>query len=117
MQFIGYPPCSTCKKAAKWLAAQGQEQPMRDIKAQPPTRAELESWAAASGLPLKKWFNTSGQLYRSLGLKDRLPALADAEQLDLLAGDGMLVKRPILVLDDGRVLVGFKEADWQAALG
>lgn len=117
MQFIGYPPCSTCKKAARWLAGHGHTLPMRDIKAQPPTRAELEAWTAASGLPLKKWFNTSGQLYRSMELKDRLPALTDAEQLDLLAGDGMLVKRPILVLEDGRVLVGFKEADWHAALG
>ena len=115
MQLIGYPPCSTCKKAAKWLAEQGHALPMRDIKAQPPTLDELTEWTAA-GPELKRWFNTSGQVYRALGLKDRLPAMPREEQLALLASDGMLVKRPILLLDDGRVLVGFKESEWQAAL-
>ena len=115
MQLIGYPPCSTCKKAANWQAEQGHALPMRDIKAQPPTLEELTEWTAA-GPELKRWFNTSGQVYRALGLKDRLPAMPCEEQLALLASDGMLVKRPILLLDDGRVLVGFKESEWQAAL-
>lgn len=115
MQLIGYPPCSTCKKAAKWLSEHGHDLPMRDIKAQPPTLEELTEWTAADP-ELKRWFNTSGQVYRALGLKDKLPAMPRGEQLALLAGDGMLVKRPILLLDDGRVLVGFKEREWQAAL-
>ena len=87
MQLIGYPPCSTCKKAAKWLAEQGHALPMRDIKAQPPTLEELTEWTAA-GPELKRWFNTSGQVYRALGLKDRLPAMPREEQLALLASDG-----------------------------
>ena len=99
MQLIGYPPCSTCKKAAKWLSEHGHDLPMRDIKAQPPTLEELTEWTAA-GPELKRWFNTSGQVYRALGLKDKLPAMPRGEQLALLAGDGMLVKRPILLLDD-----------------
>ena len=115
MQLIGYPPCSTCKKAAKWLSEHGHALPMRDIKAQPPTLEELTEWTA-TGPELKRWFNTSGQVYRALGLKDRLPAMPREEQLALLASDGMLVKRPILLLDDGRVLVGFTESEWQAAL-
>ena len=115
MQLIRYPPCSTCKKAAKWLSEHGYDLPMRDIKAQPPTLEELTEWTAADP-ELKRWFNTSGQVYRALGLKDKLPAMPRGEQLALLAGDGMLVKRPILLLDDGRVLVGFKEREWQAAL-
>ena len=89
----------------------------RDIKADRPAEVELRAWQAAGSLPLKKLFNTSGQLYKSLALKDKLPAMTADEQFALLAGDGMLVKRPILVLDDGRVLVGFKEAEWAAALG
>ena len=93
MQLIGYPPCSTCKKAAKWLSEHGYDLPMRDIKAQPPTLEELTEWTAA-GPELKRWFNTSGQVYRALGLKDKLPAMPRGEQLALLAGDGMLVKRP-----------------------
>ena len=96
MQLIGYPPCSTCKKAAKWLSEHGYDLPMRDIKAQPPTLEELTEWTAA-GPELKRWFNTSGQVYRALGLKDKLPAMPRGEQLALLAGDGMLVKRPILL--------------------
>ena len=117
MLFLLYPPCSTCKKAKKWLDDHGVAYEARDIKQDNPTQEELRAWQARSGLPLKRFFNTSGQLYRSLQLKEKLPAMPEAEQLALLAGDGMLVKRPILVLDDGRVLVGFKEAEWAAALG
>lgn len=115
MLFVWYPKCSTCQKAKKWLEAQGKAAEVRDIKAQPPTAEELSAWQEKSGLPLKKFFNTSGQSYRALGLKDRLDTMDRAEQLALLAGDGMLVKRPILVNGD-TVLVGFKEADWAAAL-
>lgn len=117
MLFLQYPPCSTCKKAKKWLDEHGVAYEARDIKQDNPTQEELRAWQARSGLPLKRFFNTSGQLYRSLQLKEKLPAMPEAEQLALLAGDGMLVKRPILVLDDGRVLVSFKEAEWAAALG
>ena len=116
MLFLCYPKCSTCQKAKKWLDARGRAVEVRDIKTQPPTAEELSLWQERSGLPLKKFFNTSGQSYRALGLKDRLEGLDRAEQLALLAGDGMLVKRPILV-DGDTVLVGFKEADWAAALG
>lgn len=116
MLFVWYPKCSTCQRAKKWLDAQGKAAEVRDIEAQPPTAEELSAWQEKSGLPLKKFFNTSGQSYRTLGLKDRLDTMDRAEQLALLAGDGMLVKRPILV-DGDRVLVGFKEADWAAALG
>lgn len=116
MLFVWYPKCSTCQRAKKWLDAQGKAAEVRDVKAQPPTAEELSAWQEKSGLPLKKFFNTSGQSYRALGLKDRLDAMDRAQQLSLLAGDGMLVKRPILV-DGDTVLVGFKEADWAAALG
>lgn len=116
MLFVCYPNCSTCKKARAFLDARGMAYDFRDIKADRPTEQELRLWHARSGLPLKKFFNTSGQQYKALGLKDRLPAMTEDEQFALLAADGMLVKRPILVLDDGRVLVGFREADWDAAL-
>lgn len=116
MLFVWYPKCSTCQRAKKWLDAQGKAAETRDIKSQPPTAEELSAWQEKSGLPLKKFFNTSGQSYRALGLKDRLDTMDRAEQLALLAEDGMLVKRPILV-DGDTVLVGFKEADWTAALG
>ena len=116
MQFIHYPPCSTCKKAKAWLDSRGISYDARHIKEAPPTLAELQDWHSRSGLPLKKFFNTSGLLYKSLQLKDRLPGMSEAEQLELLATDGMLVKRPIVVADSGRILVGFKEADWEAAL-
>lgn len=116
MLFVWYPKCSTCQKAKKWLDAHGKAAEPRDIKSQPPTAEELSAWQEKSGLPLKKFFNTSGQSYRALGLKDRLDTMDRAEQLALLAEDGMLVKRPILV-DGDTVLVGFKEADWTAALG
>ncbi len=115
MLFLQYPPCSTCKKAKKWLDDHGVAYEARDIKQDNPTQEELRAWQARSGLPLKRFFNTSGQLYRSLQLKEKLPAMPEAEQLALLAGDGMLVKRPLAV-DEDFVLVGFKEAEWEQTL-
>ncbi|MDE7004525.1 MAG: arsenate reductase family protein [Oscillospiraceae bacterium] len=116
MLFLEYPKCSTCQKARKWLEAQGAAFMARHIKDDPPTAAELRQWWKRSGLPLKKFFNTSGLKYKELGLKDKLPGMSEEEQLTLLASDGMLVKRPLLV-GDGFVLAGFREADWAAALG
>ena len=115
MLFIQYPPCTTCQKAKKWLDANGIAYTDRHIKEQNPNYEELTQWYQRSGLPLKKFFNTSGLLYKSLNLKDKLPAMTEEEQLRLLASDGMLVKRPVIVTDDG-VLTGFKEADWQKLL-
>ena len=115
MLFLLYPPCSTCKKAKKWLDDHGVAYEARDIKQDNPTQEELRAWQARSGLSLKRFFNTSGQLYRSLQLKEKLPAMPEAEQLALLAGDGMLVKRPLAVGEDF-VLVGFKEAEWEQTL-
>jgi len=111
MKYICYPKCGTCQKAKKWLDENEIKYEIRDIKEDKPTREELETWYKASGLPLKKFFNTSGLQYKALGLKDKLPTMSEAEQLDLLATDGMLVKRPIAVIGD-TVLVGFKEAEW-----
>lgn len=111
MLFLQYPPCSTCRKAKVWLDSHGAEYTQRHIKEENPTYEELKDWHAKSGLPLKKFFNTSGQLYKSMQLKDRLPAMSEDEQLQLLAQDGMLVKRPILVKGD-TVLVGFRENEW-----
>ena len=116
MQFICYPRCSTCQKAKKWLEEKGLDVEERHIKDDRPTLEELRAWHRQSGLPLKKFFNTSGLLYKELQLKDRLPAMGEEEQLALLASDGMLVKRPLLI-GDGFVLVGFKEADWASTLG
>ena len=113
--FICYPRCSTCKKAQKWLDDNGIEYKFRDIKEKNPSEKELRKWHKKSGLPLKKFFNTSGNLYKDLHLKDKLPTMSDDEQFALLATDGMLVKRPILITGD-TVLVGFKEAEYQAAL-
>ena len=115
MKFIYYPPCSTCKKAKNWLDAQGISYEGRDIKLENPTLEELTRWVSISGLPLKKFFNTSGLKYKELGLKDRLPSMSEQEQLQLLSEDGMLVKRPLVVLED-RVLVGFKAEQWEQAL-
>ena len=115
MLFLQYPPCSTCQKAKKWLDAQGIAYEDRHIKENNPSYEELKAWYQKSGLPLKKFFNTSGLLYKSLGLKDKLPAMTEEEQLQLLATDGMLVKRPIAVGEDF-VLTGFKEADWAAKM-
>lgn len=115
MQFIYYPPCSTCQKAKAWLDAQGIPYEGRDIKQNNPTYAELCDWYQRSGLPLKKFFNTSGMVYKALGLKDKLPHMSEEEQLRLLAGDGMLVKRPIVVMEDC-VLVGFRIQEWERAV-
>ena len=112
MLFICYPRCTTCKKAQKWLDDNGFQYELRDIKENNPTYEELKNWHAKSGLPLKKFFNTSGLLYKSMELKDKLPTMTEDEQLKLLATDGMLVKRPILVNEE-TVLVGFKETEWE----
>ena len=116
MLFIEYPPCSTCKKAKKWLDDNGISYEARHIKENNPTYEELKAWHEISGLPLKKFFNTSGLLYKSMNLKEKLPAMTQEEQLRLLASDGMLVKRPIVVME-GLVLTGFKEADWEKLKG
>ncbi len=115
MLFLEYPPCSTCKKAKAWLDANSVDYTARHIKENAPTYEELKSWYERSGLPLKKFFNTSGLLYRSLDLKEKLPTMTEEEQLRLLATDGMLVKRPLIVLED-TVLTGFREAEWQNLL-
>lgn len=115
MLFLEYPPCSTCKKAKKWLQDHDVAFAARHIKEDNPSAEEISAWQERSGLPLKKFFNTSGLAYKSLGLKDKLSAMTRQEQLALLAADGMLVKRPILVTEDA-VLVGFKEAEWEALL-
>lgn len=115
MLFLEYPPCSTCKKAKAWLEAHGIAYTDRHIKEENPSYEELKLWYERSGLPLKKFFNTSGLLYKSLNLKDRLPSMTEEEQLRLLATDGMLVKRPLVVLPDA-VLTGFREADWEKTL-
>lgn len=113
--FICYEKCSTCKKAQKWLDAHSVSYTLRPIKEQNPTADELRSWQKQSGLPLKRFFNTSGQLYRSMDLSRKLPVMTEEEQLALLATDGMLVKRPLFV-DGDTILVGFKEAEWEAKL-
>ena len=115
MLFIEYPRCTTCQKARRWLEAQKTAFEARHIQQDPPTAQELKTWHAISGLPLKRFFNTSGLKYKELWLKDKLPAMSQEEQYALLASDGMLVKRPILVLDH-TVLVGFRQPEWEAAL-
>jgi len=115
MLFLCYPKCSTCQRAKKWLEEHRVEYELRDIKLQSPTEAELRAWREKSGLPLKRFFNTSGLQYKSLGLSARLPDMPEEEQYKLLSSDGMLVKRPILI-DGDRVLVGFKVAEYAAAL-
>lgn len=115
MLFVCYSRCGTCKKAEKWLKDKEIPVDKRDIKEQNPTGEELKNWQAKSGLPLKKFYNTSGKLYKEMNLKERIPEMSDEEQFSLLATDGMLVKRPILVTED-KVLVGFKEADWEQIL-
>ena len=115
MLFIEYPKCTTCQKARKWLDDHAVDYTDRHIKEQNPTYEELDAWQQDSGLPLKKFFNTSGLLYKSLELKDKLPTMSREEQLKLLASDGMLVKRPLIVKDD-LVLTGFKEAEWAEKL-
>ena len=115
MLFIQYPPCSTCQKAKKWLDARGIAYTDRHIKEQNPSYEELKEWYEKSGLPLKKFFNTSGLVYKSLNLKEKLPTMTEEEQLRLLASDGMLVKRP-LVVKGNTILTGFKEAEWEKLL-
>ena len=109
--FLEYPPCSTCQKAKRWLEDNGVAYTARHIETDNPTKEELTAWIARSGLPLKRFFNTSGNLYKEMKLKDKLPEMTEEEQYDLLATDGMLVKRPILVTED-KVLVGFREKEW-----
>jgi arsenate reductase len=115
MLFLEYPPCTTCKKAKKWLDDNGIAYEARHIKENNPTYDELKAWYEKSGLPLKKFFNTSGLQYRALELKDKLPAMSEEEQLRLLATDGMLVKRPLIVTDSA-VLTGFKTEAWEKLL-
>ena len=114
-KFICYPKCTTCKKAQKWLDEHNIEYEFRDIKSDNPTAEEIKDFKNKSALPLKKFFNTSGMLYRDLSLKDRLPEMSDEEMISLLASDGMLVKRPILIGDDF-VILGFKESEYQKLL-
>lgn len=115
MLFVCYPKCTTCKKAQKWLDDQGKTYEVRDIKLQNPTAEELKEWHKKSGLPLKKFFNTSGMLYREMKLSEKLKDMSEEEMTELLSTDGMLVKRPIAV-DGDTVLVGFKEAEWEKSL-
>lgn len=115
MLFVCYPKCSTCKKAQKWLDESNVEYTLRDIKTDNLTAEELKAWWEKSGLPLKRFFNTSGNIYKEMKLKDKLPEMSEEEQLALLATDGMLVKRPILVGED-KVLVGAKEKEWEEYL-
>ena len=115
MLFVCYPKCTTCQKARAWLEARGLPAEVRDIKTQNPTEAELHRWHALSGLPLKRFFNTSGLQYKALGLKDKLPAMTEDEQYALLATDGMLVKRPLLIGEDF-ALPGFKVKEWEERL-
>ena len=116
IKFICYPKCTTCQKAKKWLDDNQIEYELRDIKLDNPTLDELSAWYKQSGLPLKKFFNTSGLLYKSLDLKNKIPAMTEAEMLNLLSSDGMLVKRPLLIGEDF-VLIGFKEAEWSNVKG
>ena len=115
MLFICYPKCTTCQKAGKWLEAQGVAVEVRDIKQDNPTEQELRAWHKMSALPLKRFFNTSGLQYKALGLKDKLPQMSEDEQFALLATDGMLVKRPLLIGEDF-ALPGFKQAEWEEKL-
>lgn len=115
MLFVCYPKCSTCQKARKWLEEKGFAYEERDIKTENPSAEELEMWYKKSGLPLKRFFNTSGILYKEMKLKEKLPDMSEEEQIALLATDGMLVKRPIVVTED-EVLVGFREKEWEEKL-
>ena len=115
MLFVCYPKCSTCAKARKWLEEQGISFEERDIKMDNPTADELRGWVTRSGLPLKRFFNTSGLVYKNLGLKDKLPTMTEDEQIALLATDGMLVKRPLLIGEDF-ALPGFREKEWREKL-
>ncbi|MCI9462684.1 MAG: arsenate reductase family protein [Lachnospiraceae bacterium] len=116
MLFIEYPKCSTCQKAKKWLDAHSIAYTDRHIVEENPSYDELKEWYEKSGLPLKRFFNTSGMLYKEMQLKDKLPSMSEEEQLKLLAANGMLVKRPLIV-EGGTVLTGFKEAEWTEKIG
>ncbi len=116
MLFLEYPPCTTCKKAKAWLDGHGVSYTARHIKESNPSYEELKKWHQMSGLPLKKFFNTSGLVYKSLELKDKLPSMSEEAQLRLLATDGMLVKRPLVITDEGTVLTGFREKEWESNL-
>lgn len=116
MEFICYNKCSTCRKARKWLDDNNVEYVERPIKEDPPSLEEVTKWVEVSNRPIKSFFNTSGTVYRSLNLKDRLPEMSDAEKITLLASDPMLVKRPVVVLKDGTILSGFKENEWKEKL-
>ena len=116
MLLLEYPPCSTCKKAKKWLGAHGVTYTAQHIKEENPSYEELKHWMEISGMPVRKFFNASGLLYKSMELKDKLPTMTVDEQLHLLATDGMLVKRPFVVTNDGKVLTGFKEKEWETVL-
>lgn len=116
LKFICYPRCTTCQRAKSWLDDNNIEYELRDIKLENPTLGELTAWYKKSGLPLRKFFNTSGLLYKSLDLKNKLPTMTEGEMLELLASDGMLVKRPLVIADDF-ILVGFKETEWREAIG
>lgn len=116
MLFLEYPKCSTCQKAKKWLDGHGIEYTDRHIKEENPTADELKEWIKASGIEIKKLFNTSGLIYKSLNLKEKLPKMTDEEKIELLSTDGMLVKRPLIV-DGNTVLTGFREAEWKKHFG
>ena len=116
LEFICYPKCTTCQKAQKWLNENGVEYTLRNIKENNPTEQELSLWYEKSGVVLKKFFNTSGLLYKSMELKDKLPDMSDEEKIKLLASDGMLVKRPLLIGEDF-VLIGFRQQEWSERLG
>ncbi len=116
MVFLCYERCTTCKRAKAWLIDRGIEFTERPIKEENPSLEELREWYQRSGLPLKKFFNTSGLLYKSMELKDKLPTMTEEEQMQLLATDGMLVKRPMVIMED-KVLVGFRESEWAEVLG
>lgn len=116
MLVVWYPKCSTCQKAKKWMDARNIKSEWRDVKLDNPSSEEIKEWHLKSKLPIKRFFNTSGQVYRNLGLKDKLSSMTDEEQYELLATDGMLVKRPILI-DGEDVLVGFKEKEWLSKFG
>lgn len=115
LKLLWYPPCISCRNAKNWLDNNGLQYELRHIKQDPPTAEELSAWQAKGKLPLTKFFNTNGTVYKSMGLKDKLPSMSDEEMLHLLASDGMIVKRPLLVGDDF-VLTGFKEAEWREKL-
>lgn len=115
MLFVWYPKCTTCQRAKKWLDEHGMQYEMRDIKEENPSAPELQEWYVKSGQPLRRFFNTSGLLYKGMGLKEKLPTMSEEKQIQLLSEYGMLVKRPLVITED-QVLIGFKEAEWDTRL-